>query len=679
MGVKINQATILDSLSDGLMFAVGNTGLNEQESAVTLGQVKDYVDADKATVAFTGSYLNLNDTPNLEAYVLMTTLNQNYYNKNQINQIIGGITGPKFVKVEELPERGENNVIYLLPQQGGGQQNIFDEYVWLPDGLIYEKIGSTQADFDNYYTIDEVDALIPAVGNGTITINQGGVQKGTFTVNQSGNTVINLDEGGGTQVQSDWETKDPKDPSFILNKPTIPYVSDVQITINQGGVNKGSFTLNQGNATTINLDSVSQVNSDWNEDDPSDPSFILNKPVIPTVNNPNIIIKQGGVTKGSFSLNQSGGATISLDSGGGGGTQSNWKDEDSTSMAYIQNKPGTRAFTVTYEDQTQETIEFYVKDSVVSNQFIYFENTYNGQNTVSLETSIMGSPTSGTYSTSVEYSKDGQNWTTMNFTAGTTQTITLDSGEKVWFRNDSGKWNYFDSSKHYVTTITASQNHIVGGNIMSLIDYTDMANASMSKGCFAKLFEDDTKLTDSSLLSLPATTLADWCYYGLFSNCNSMTTGQTELPATTMADSCYKGMYSGTMITTAPILPATNLAYACYSLMFAGCPRLVNPPSLPATTLAVECYYQMFSACRALTTGPVLPAKTLVGNCYGGLFENCTNLNSVTTYADDISASYCITLWLDGVAASGTLHNLGNATYPSGASGIPSGWTETNQ
>lgn len=36
------------------------------------------------------------------------------------------------------------------------------------------------------------------IGNGTVTINQGGTQKGTFTLNQSGNTTINLDAGGGT-------------------------------------------------------------------------------------------------------------------------------------------------------------------------------------------------------------------------------------------------------------------------------------------------------------------------------------------------------------------------------------------------------------------------------------------------------------------------------------------------
>ena len=35
---------------------------------------------------------------------------------------------------------------------------------------------------------------IPSVGNGRITIKQGGIKKGTFTVNQSGATAIELDD-----------------------------------------------------------------------------------------------------------------------------------------------------------------------------------------------------------------------------------------------------------------------------------------------------------------------------------------------------------------------------------------------------------------------------------------------------------------------------------------------------
>ena len=40
------------------------------------------------------------------------------------------------------------------------------------------------------------------IGNGTITINQGDSQKGTFTLNQTGNVTIDLDAGGGGAVDS---------------------------------------------------------------------------------------------------------------------------------------------------------------------------------------------------------------------------------------------------------------------------------------------------------------------------------------------------------------------------------------------------------------------------------------------------------------------------------------------
>lgn len=66
---------------------------------------------------------------------------------------------------------------------------------------------------------------------------------------------------------------------------------------------------------------AAQVNSDWNAS--SGVAEILNKPTIPTVNNPTITITQGGVTKGSFSLNQSSSDTIALDAGGSNVTWGN--------------------------------------------------------------------------------------------------------------------------------------------------------------------------------------------------------------------------------------------------------------------------------------------------------------------------------------------------------------------
>lgn len=46
------------------------------------------------------------------------------------------------------------------------------------------------------------NAIINSIGNGTITLTQGGVTKGTFTTNQSENATINLDAGGDGGVAS---------------------------------------------------------------------------------------------------------------------------------------------------------------------------------------------------------------------------------------------------------------------------------------------------------------------------------------------------------------------------------------------------------------------------------------------------------------------------------------------
>jgi hypothetical protein len=58
------------------------------------------------------------------------------------------------------------------------------------------------------------------------------------------------------------------------------------------------------------------------------------------------------------------------------------------------------------------------------------------------------------------------------------------------------------------------------------------------------------------------------------------------------------------------------------------------------------------------------------------MFDGCTKLNAVTCLATDISASYCTQLWLKGVAATGTFTKAATMNdWPSGALGIPRGWT----
>ena len=197
---------------------------------------------------------------------------------------------------------------------------------------------------------------------------------------------------------------------------------------------------------------------------------------------------------------------------------------------------------------------------------------------------------------------------------------------------------------------------------------------TLADSCYGYMFYGCTSLTTAP--ELPATTLASQCYQYMFQDCTSLTTAPT-LPATTLESNCYYGMFQDcTSLTTAPELPATTIADSCYSTMFRGCTSLTTAPALPATTLESWCYSSMFWGCTSLTTAPALPATTLVNNCYDSMFSGCSKLNSITVYAEDISASGCTTNWLSNVASSGTFNNMGFAPFENGASGIPIGWTE---
>jgi hypothetical protein len=146
------------------------------------------------------------------------------------------------------------------------------------------------------------------------------------------------------------------------------------------------------------------------------------------------------------------------------------------------------------------------------------------------------------------------------------------------------------------------------------------------ENAYYRLFKDNSTLRDASNLVLPATTLSNDCYEGMFSGCTSLTTAPSELPATTL--------YSG-------------------------------------------CYEDMFRGCTNLTTAPVLPSLNLVDSCYKGMFNGCTNLNYIKCLATYIpSNKSCTTYWTYRVSSTGTfVKNAAMSSWGTGDSSIPSGWT----
>jgi len=226
-----------------------------------------------------------------------------------------------------------------------------------------------------------------------------------------------------------------------------------------------------------------------------------------------------------------------------------------------------------------------------------------------------------TIDNSLSYSKDnGSTWTTVN----SANTISVVAGDTIlWkgtptpqFTNGIGKFSGNTNVRYSVE-----------GNAMSLL--------------YGDEFQEQTSLDGK-----------DWALYGLFSGNTNVTSAENLS------------------------LPATTLTNYCYNQMFANCSNLRTAPQLLATTLKFCCYDFMFYNCTSLTTAPQLPAATLVTSCYRGMFFGCSSLRSITCLATDISARDCTGSWLNGVASSGTFTKAASMTsWTEGADGIPDGWT----
>ena len=187
MSVKIKDAILISNVTPELKLPVGNASDNTNPLALTVEQLKDFTLLGLSNVATTGSYNDLLNKPDLNTYATVSTLNANYYNKTEIDAMITGEEGVGFLKmkfVDKLPEKGEANTFYFVKSEFPQEQNTYNEYVWDEKSKSYEIVSKT-----DYITSKD----LPAVYDSQITIKQGSVTKGTFTLNQSGNATITLD------------------------------------------------------------------------------------------------------------------------------------------------------------------------------------------------------------------------------------------------------------------------------------------------------------------------------------------------------------------------------------------------------------------------------------------------------------------------------------------------------
>ena len=306
---------------------------------------------------------------------------------------------------------------------------------------------------------------------------------------------------------------------------------------------------------------------------------------------------------------------------------------------------------------------------------------------------------------SMSYSTDnGKTWTTVqniDNEAVTVTTPTITSGNKVLWKSNAVQYcinpDPYPGGNMAYGSFSSTSAYNIEGNIMSLMYGDDFKGKTSFKtpissgnqaGAFSNLFNNNSNIISVEHLVLPATTLADkcyyymfeyctnlttapelpattlttQCYYGMFKDCQSLTTAP-ELPATTLANQCYYYMFTHcTSLTSAPVLPATTLADSCYNGMFQYCTNLTTAPELPSTTLANYCYSNMFYDCKSLTTAPVLPATTLTTQCYFAMFKGCTSLTTAPELPATTLQSSCYNSMFQGCTSLTTAPELLPAT-----------------
>lgn len=268
-------------------------------------------------------------------------LGGDFYFDGELQRNISGI---------DISGSGEETV-YLVctgtkvePEEG--EESAGDEYEWEFDLATEEgNPGGSDEKVMNVKLYDFLDGEVTKDYRETnLPVSSGGIQ-------------YRKTAGDGASIDWTTETEEGEDKKLEVKgfsgagDGAAPYKSGDEIAwdgkaITRADTSGGEVTVEFADGDSIALSKVATSGS-YND--------LADKPTIPTVNNPTVTIKQGDQSSstalGSFSLNQSGAATIYVPKSGEQ-EQADWDENDVTKASYIWNKPtlATVATSGSYND-----------------------------------------------------------------------------------------------------------------------------------------------------------------------------------------------------------------------------------------------------------------------------------------------------------------------------------------
>lgn len=100
-----------------------------------------------------GQYINIVEDGNTAE--ISADPSSGYYNKAEINEILGNLDTVQFRLVTALPAIGAANVIYLIKQEA--PETGYLQYIWNIDDQAFHAIGDTDIDLADYYPKIQAD------------------------------------------------------------------------------------------------------------------------------------------------------------------------------------------------------------------------------------------------------------------------------------------------------------------------------------------------------------------------------------------------------------------------------------------------------------------------------------------------------------------------------------------
>lgn len=207
-----------------------------------------------------------------------------------------------------------------------------------------------------------------------------------------------------------------------------------------------------------------------------------------------------------------------------------------------------------------------------------------------------------------------------------------------------------------------------------LINVPDFEHCIASAHCYDQMFRYCTSIKD--LRNLKINTVADYSCSYMFSGCTALLYAPKKFPAKELYQYCYNGMFNNcNNLLTGTLIEADTFAYNCCRGMFSECIKLNYMPPLTPKTLAELSCYCMFQNCRNLHSIKLGGAE-LRSNCYQYMLNRCSSLSYIECLSDP--NGFAIYGWTIGVNNTGTFVKKTGADWLRGTNGIPTNWNIIN-